>query len=741
MSLGLLSGVMLAWGASLLIPWLIDRWWPLPPRQFDWPGLRLVERALRHRRRAPLRAPRNGLMRLRMTLLGLLAVAASEPVLHWSNHGSDNPIDSPGLVVFVLDAGYPMQAAAPGSASHWEQLLQLTDRQLSELAPGTAAAVIRLGPHAEALLPAATWDLTALRRKVAELVCSDGLADVAGGLRQVGAIVQRWRQATATDLLGMAEVRWLSDFRRGSWEPAETPDTLRLAEQLAGECRFLPVPIGSPTAVPPIPSRNASLESVRLIESLPGPSTPATVEAVIFNGGEQPLGSGLLQLWSGAQLLASRPVNLEIGERKRVTLPWTPPRPGSRALQVRLVLEDDLPLDNQRWLPIEVCESFQVLILEGEPEAGRYLELALQPDPSEPSPWTLGRRVHTELDPSQLDQLERFDALVVVDPGPELLWYREPLLRWCTNGGKLMVWLGPRAWPSTFTGSDTLPFELLEPAEVGSQTIDPLEYRSPWLGPFAASPESGLIDTPLFRYWRIRPHEAASLEIALALSGGEPLVVEQQLGLGRAIWSLTPPTVGNQLDPNLSWNALAAWPTFVPLVQQQLRHLLSEVSVPSAVVVGEPPPAGWQLVAAGGSSGGALWPPVALESTGLVRIRPVQPEEPGDADPARWLAVQLDPQGGWLTPWPLPPWLEPSATPPGLGGSQLPPSPGGGGRLPLERWAIGLCLAMLLLESGWGRPAAKRRSRWEERAGRKRLPTSPAATVNRGGREPVEAGR
>lgn len=273
-----------------------------------------------------------------------------------------------------------------------------------------------------------------------------------------------------------------------------------------------------------------------------------------------------------------------------------------------------------------------------------------------------------------------------------------------------MVWLGPRAWTNTLTGSDAFPFDLVAPAEVRSQTIDPLEYRSPWLGPFAAWPESGLTDTPLFRYWRIQPRPETPTEVTLALSGGDPLVVEQRPGLGRAMWILTPPTVGSQSGQLQSWNALPAWPTFVPLVQQQLQYLLSDSMRSSAVLVGEPLPAGWQLASPDASSRRDLSPLQPLQSPGLFVIRPIESGAMGASDVERWLAVQLDPQGGRLTPWPLPQWLEsPAALPPPPPGS-APRPPRDTERLRLERWAVGLCLAMLLLESGLGRPAAMRRS-------------------------------
>ena len=104
----------------------------------------------------------------------------------------------------------------------------------------------------------------------------------------------------------------------------------------------------------------------------------------------------------------------------------------------------------------------------------------------------------------------------------------------------ICLW-GPRTaaanWNDHPLGSELLGFRLLEPSAQQSWGIDPLEYRSPLVAPFVGFPDSGLLTTPIFRYWKIEPLKpetaaADSWQVDLAIDTGDPLVVRHRVGGG-----------------------------------------------------------------------------------------------------------------------------------------------------------------------------------------------------------------
>ena len=68
--------------------------------------------------------------------------------------------------------------------------------------------------------------------------------------------------------------------------------------------------------------------------------------------------------------------------------------------------------------------------------------------------------------------------------------------------------------------------------------------------------------------------------MALALAGGDPLIVEESIGRGRVVMVAT--------SADTSWTALPLWPSFVPLVQEVLSFAASGQSQQRNLTVGEP---------------------------------------------------------------------------------------------------------------------------------------------------------
>jgi hypothetical protein len=134
-----------------------------------------------------------------------------------------------------------------------------------------------------------------------------------------------------------------------------------------------------------------------------------------------------------------------------------------------------------------------------------------------------------------------------------------------------------------------LGFRFVEPTEPSDLRIDPADYQNEIIAPFAAYPDAGLLTTPVFRAWRIEStSDGQQYYTELRLQEGQPLLVRNRLGKGSVISMLSAPQTGNLVAGVEPWNAMAAWPSFVPLVQQIVSSTLSRNAANLNLIAGEP---------------------------------------------------------------------------------------------------------------------------------------------------------
>ena len=143
---------------------------------------------------------------------------------------------------------------------------------------------------------------------------------------------------------------------------------------------------------------------------------------------------------------------------------------------------------------------------------------------------------------------------------------------------------------SRWKTSTTRRWRLIEPSEFADWRIDPLDYTSPIAAPFASHPDSGLLTTPIFRFWKIQLWDSVSErpQIELQLQNGLPLIVLNRWGKGRVASLLSAPQTGAMHGTTEPWNAMAAWPSFLPLMQQLVQATLSDSATPFNLTVGQP---------------------------------------------------------------------------------------------------------------------------------------------------------
>ncbi|MCA9132330.1 MAG: hypothetical protein KDA45_04220, partial [Planctomycetales bacterium] len=226
-----------------------------------------------------------------------------------------------------------------------------------------------------------------------------------------------------------------------------------------------------------------------------------------------------------------------------------------------------------------------------------------------------------------------------------------------------------------------------------------------------------LLTTPIFRFWKIKIlAEPTAFSVDLATTSGDPLIVRHPLGEGSVTSVLSAPQVRAGAD---GWNAMAAWPSFVPLMQQLVQTAMDSGAEIHTVLAGQPLVG--KVAAGRGSERGPRGNGLGGQPTtrGLVTI--TQPDgsqsqilsEDNEATGgATWVFTQTHRSGLYVVrdtagnEQPYMVNIQPSESPlRSLGREQLPPSSerppslavAGQDRLPLEETSPWLSRGLLLL--------------------------------------------
>jgi hypothetical protein len=279
------------------------------------------------------------------------------------------------------------------------------------------------------------------------------------------------------------------------------------------------------------------------------------------------------------------------GGRQDISWEWSSELAGEFTISARIAA-DNLTLDNERWRVVQVRRSWSVLCVEGEPGAGDFVALALEPESKPDAPI----RVTVANESALLDrELGVFDGIFLCNVGRLTAPEASALRDYVEKGGGLVVSLGDQVQADGYNrelgaeGAGILPARL-EGVERGEFLFDPLEYRHSLVAPFRGRERAGLLTAPTWRYFRLQPDREAT--VALGFSGpGHPAVVEIRVGRGKCILvatALSTSSLDRSSEPATPWNALPAWPSFPPLVHGLFQTATEGRESGQTVEVGAP---------------------------------------------------------------------------------------------------------------------------------------------------------
>jgi hypothetical protein len=611
---GLASAWMLWWGLAAAIPVLLHYLYRRRQTTIPWAAMQLLLQVVQ-RESQRVRLEQWLLLALRTLILLVLAISLARPFWQSADPAANQPGNTPASTWIIgVDVSYSM-----GYRVDNESRLQAAQRRMAEFIEnsqeGDAFALVALGQPPRAAIVSPSFDRQAVVTELGRLTLNDAGCDVAGSLQLIEDIAQRARQEPT--LPPQIRILILSDLGSEHWQTVVSGAEAKQFKQLGDQF--------------PLDIESLADESITnlAVTSLQPAALRAVVgqvlelDVTVSNYGATAVEQIAVQLVVDGNTLASQRIDVAGLSEQNLRFSYVPTAVGPNVVAAVLPA-DRLMVDNIRRQIIDVRTHYDVLFVEQQAGDARLLQLGLHPDLTAGSNH---RRSSLSVYELSTVELEKWPLVVLNDLAQLDSGSQTRLERYVRQGGAVICMLGPRTqaanWNTGSSANSLLGFRLLAPAPAQNWNIDPLEYRSPIVAPFAGFPDAGLLTTPIFRFWRIQVSDpsAPGWQVELATEQGDPLIVRQRLGSGAVISLLSAPESGG--ESGSSWNAMAAWPSFVPLMQRLVQSAIDVAAANRTVLAGQP-------------LSGKVAPSIASEATlttALTVIKPDGSESQIDVDP------------------------------------------------------------------------------------------------------------
>ncbi len=565
---GFASLWMLAWIAAAGIPIAIHFFLRRQQTKVSWATIELLRKVIEQESKR-LRFEQWLLLLIRTLILVLFGLALARPYLEALSSKSDPVAGTQAkLWVFVVDTSYTMAYGKNNSdeadESRWQQAIEKTKARIEESGPNDNFMLITLGKPSAAPIRKPTRESERIITELKRQQLPHQRADIPSGLTYVSSILEQTKQNPAAPK--KIEVVLLSDFVGATWQPAFEQNENALV-QLASKYPLKVIPLGNSRPT------NLVLQDLQAESSHHLLGEEIRVTATIFNFNSRPESNVEVSISLNDQHITSEQLDIPAQSLGSVSFQLKAEDAGFNRITASLP-QDNLTVDNQRHLVVEVRDNRRILFVESKKDETRMIRLALSAgDLLEGAT----RADVTILSPIDLlaSNLTEWEVIVCNDLGYLDRPVFAQLQSFVERGGNLVIGLGPATTSAMWNSMDSetlLGFQLVQASAEKLWNIDPLEYQSSIAKPFQGFPDSGLLTTPIFRHWLIQnEHPGLRRDIGLVDSG--PLVTRFQSGNGWVACLLSAPST-NDSSAESPWNAMATWPSFVPLMQGLMQSLL-----------------------------------------------------------------------------------------------------------------------------------------------------------------------
>lgn len=590
-------GIAAAAAAAALIPILIHLINRKRFRRVPWAAMSFLMAANRRSARR-VRLENLLLLALRMLIVAGAGLAVARPYVSNATLGlRSSRVDR----FLVLDTSLSMNAVRPDGRTRFEAAHEFAQQLVQAFPPGDGVALLTTAQPAQALIETPTHDRRFVRETLAGVTVTQAADDMVGAL----ALLQT-NLAASDAPPGNRAVYLISDFPEEVWgadrgSPTAAGRAMREVALLLGE----PDRNLNLTAIDPGHSDNLAVTDFQVDGSFANVQVPTMVTVEVANFGPATARGATLQLREGSQ--TSRRADLPpigAGERTKTVFSITLSKLGSQVLEAKLSARsaDALPLDDTRWLALEVRDAIPVLVVDGQP-GGRliegqsgYLAFALSPPEDSPRSVMHWGRSQTNLydvkvitEPELGTEISHAFEIIALCNVPRLSpqqW--EALTQFVSRGGGLFVSGGGLISAENYNrfgfadGRGVLPARLSSVLDV-SQSGQRVGFQLPQDGlsifsEFSDHHNSGLFSARVDRYWTTESL-VPNAQTPLRYTDGSPAVFFSKLGEGRvALWTTT---------VNMEWNNLAGRGDFIPVMAKVFGALTPSRGAHRNLIVGD----------------------------------------------------------------------------------------------------------------------------------------------------------
>ncbi|GHC40615.1 BatA domain-containing protein [Roseibacillus persicicus] len=455
---------------------------------------------------------------LRALAVITLVLAFLEPVTGLKKKG-----DAEGIrhIVIAIDQSLSM-AHQDGNFSTWKRTVTETDKLLSSLDPLDKVNLVMVGRTPETAFAQFSHNTAAARK----FLDQQKPLPVEADFKSANSLIAQ----LADKANGPVEVYYLSDFQRKNWANIHF-------EKLPAQARLFFIPTTDDAQ-----RANQAILETGLLDRVPVKGQPFSLKARVANYSANNY-NGKLEVIASESQSSETLVALAPWGEGEVTLEFPGLAPGIHQLKIRLA-NDQLALDNVRWMIIEVGEAEETVILSEQAKEGedisppvRFLRAAVNPFGKNQGNYRIREVVGETLQASTLSGTSkllasRMPALSVEEEGV--------VTSFLSSGGGMILFLDGehdrenlQRIASEMNGE--LPLTLttrLTSANLpdGAMKVARGDFRSPFLRLFEGERRRNLGFLEFYDLYHASP--TGEGRILLTYADGTPALAEAQVGLG-----------------------------------------------------------------------------------------------------------------------------------------------------------------------------------------------------------------
>lgn len=574
-----LNGALLFGALAFSIPLIIHLLNRSRFRTIDWGAMHLLDSITKvnHKR---FRFEQLILLLIRCLLPVLLALCLARPVFTGANMLVG---DAPVSLVVLVDNSYSMDARDAGKTRFDRAIAEATDL-IEATYRGSEIHVILTGGAPAPVYDQPLFNKNQVVRRLKNMPGGFGSFDVAGSLDEALNILKKMSHLRR-------ELVILSDFQSLDWESIDISSfTSRIAD-----CD-VPVAI-SLIRIGDSVQDNVSIDSLRFSKRALGVDQRLSVRAEVRNHSPTPFTNVRVTMEVDGEQSSASIIQLPARGTTQVLFPMTFDQPGAHVLHVGLDIDDRVRTDNRFSAVVTVWDRLEVLLVDGAPSneplmsETDYLSVAL-------SPFTFGRVPLADLVETKTVSTTEFNAellestrvVVLANVGKLQNKQVEALADFVNTGGAVLVCAGDKIdlnWyrETLFADGKGLlpaPFgERFGAADVkrGGNRILKEHFEHPALE-FFNEPSHGNLNAVIINQRHQLVVHDDQTQILARLENGEPLLIEHPYGEGVVLQFAT--------ACDADWSTLPIEPVYVPLMQQLITTMASQISPSRNLITGEP---------------------------------------------------------------------------------------------------------------------------------------------------------